>query len=414
MSAVSSPPHRTGYRETWSVPAFRTVFLTRALGSTADTLRNVALSVLVFTATGSPLLAAATYGISFLPQLLGGGLLGAVADRLHPRRLIAVGFAAECAAAALLAGPRLPVWASLAVVAGISCLTPVFIGSSGRVLAQVLTGEAYVLGRSLTSMASSVSQLLGLAGGGAVVAAAGPRNALWVTAVCHLAAACWSWAGLRRLECGPLRVPEKSSVLRSSWSGNAAMLKDRVTRTLLLAQWLPCMLIAAAESLIIPYAATAGFADGSAGPLLACLPLGMAAGSFLAGRVLGQSTRERAVVPLMALLGLPLLPFAWSPSWYVSAVLLLVSGLGFAYGLGIQQRFREAVPEESRGQGFTLMSTGLMTLQGVGPLLGGSAAEVLPVGTVVALTGGATLLSALLFQFRLPLVLTARPQCVSD
>src|SRR5438445_12423283 len=83
------------YGEVLANAAFRVLFTTRTLAITADTLRMVALSVLVFAITGSPLLAALAYGISFLPQLLGGSLLGAVADLLPPRQLITIGYGVE-------------------------------------------------------------------------------------------------------------------------------------------------------------------------------------------------------------------------------------------------------------------------------------------------------------------------------
>ena len=44
--------------------SYRVLFVTRTLAITADTLRIVALSVLVFAVTGSTLLAAVAYGIS--------------------------------------------------------------------------------------------------------------------------------------------------------------------------------------------------------------------------------------------------------------------------------------------------------------------------------------------------------------
>jgi hypothetical protein len=42
------------------------------LTASTDTLRTVALSMLIFAATGSLLLAAMTYGVAFLPQAIGG------------------------------------------------------------------------------------------------------------------------------------------------------------------------------------------------------------------------------------------------------------------------------------------------------------------------------------------------------
>jgi hypothetical protein len=72
----------------------------------------------------------------------------------------------------------------------------------------------------------------------------------------------------------------------------------------------------------------------------------------------------------------------------------VVTGFGFGFGMGVQRRFRDAVPEEVRGQAFSLLSTGLMTLQGVGPAVFGLAAEVIPVGVVMAAGGVATVLTA--------------------
>ncbi|MGF7236443.1 MAG: hypothetical protein ACQSGP_15980 [Frankia sp.] len=56
------------YRHVLSEPRFRLLLATRSLAITADTLRTVALSVLVLAKTGSPFLAALAYGISFLPK----------------------------------------------------------------------------------------------------------------------------------------------------------------------------------------------------------------------------------------------------------------------------------------------------------------------------------------------------------
>lgn len=66
---------------------------------------------------------------------------------------------------------------------------------------------------------------------------------------------------------------------------------------------------------------------------------------------------------------------------------LLLAGLAHAYTLGLDQWYVDAVPEELRGRAMTLLSTGLMTLQGVGMALAGLAAEFLPVHGVVTGSG---------------------------
>ncbi len=386
---------RATYREVLAEPRFRLLFLTRSVAIAADTLRIVALSVLVFAATGSPLLGAVTYGIGFLPQILGTTLLGALADRIPPRRLIVAGYALECASAVALALAHLPVAASLLLVAAIAALTPVFGGASSRVVAEVLTGDAYVLGRSLSSMASSGAQLLGLAGAGVAIALVGARHALLASAACHLGAAV-----AVRLRLPDLALPPRAagSTVRQSWLGNRRLLADRRVRALLLAQWLPPAFVTGAESLIVPYAAERGFPAGASGLLLACLPVGMLAGDLVVGRFVRPAARERLVAPLVAVLGAPLIALAANPPPLIVAALLTLTGTGFAYGLGLQRRFLDALPPARRGQAFGLLSAGLMTLQGVGPAGFGVLAELTRVGAAIAVAGAATLIGAVLMR----------------
>ncbi|WP_433053420.1 MFS transporter [Dactylosporangium sp. CS-033363] len=373
---------------------FRVLFGTRTLSILADTLRIVALSLLVYAATDSPALAALAYGIGFLPQLIGASVLGALADRIRPRRLIVLGYLAEAAVAAALAAVPLPVWAALLLVAAAALLTPVFMGAQNALIADALTGDAYVLGRSLASVASSLAQLLGLAAAGVAVATLGGRNAMFLAALGHLIAAAWTRLSLQ--EAAVVR-PVRGGIAAASWRGNAVLLRDRAVRRLLLVQWLPPAFITGAEALMVPFAAQRGFATGVAGWLLAAIPVGMVAGNLVVGRLLAPVRRERLVPALIALMGLPCLVFALpgGPAWPVLAAALVVVGFGFAYSLGVQAAFRDALPAEGRGQAFGLLSTGLMTAQGLLPAVAGLLAESMRPAVVIALLGAATLLIAL-------------------
>jgi predicted MFS family arabinose efflux permease len=379
---------RVTFRQVLAVPIYRTVFLTRALAIGADTLRTVALSVLVFAATGSALLGALTYGISFLPQVIGGLVLGALPDLLRPRLLLVIGYALEAVSATLLA-IGLPVWASLLLVAGIGCLAPVFNGTSGRLTADALDGDAFVVGRSMFQLASSAAQILGLAGGGVAVAAVGPHAALLIAATGHACAAVWARVALPDLP-SPGRQGERSLV-RQSYHGALELLADRTIRRLMLANWLPPAFVIGGTSLLIPYATLRHFPDGAAGVILACVPAGMFAGNLVVARLLTPRIRDRSVALLVVLLGAPLIPFGFGVAPVVAGGLMAILGCGYAFGLGLQAPFRDALPDDSRGQAFGLMSTGLMTLQGVGPLAFGGLTEVLPVGVTMAIAGVATL-----------------------
>ncbi|UCA52265.1 MFS transporter [Streptomyces sp. WA6-1-16] len=391
---------RATYREVLAEPRFRLLFSTRAVAITADALRITTFSVLVFSSTGSALLSAVAFGIGFIPQLFGSLLLGSLADRLPPRALITGGYALTCATALLLAVVRMPVAASLGVVALVSLATPVFHGASSRLVAQSLEGDAYVLGRSLSNIASAGAQLFGLALGGAAVAALGPRRALAVSAVLYLGCALAIRIRLPRLRPGesggtPGSAGGDGGAVRASLQSAVLLLRGRTVRRLMLAQCLPVALVAGAEGLIVAYAGERRFAPGWYAVLMGCLPVGMLVGDLLVGRFLRPRTRERLVVPLVALAGLPLIGFAAEPGVGVSSCLLLISGLGYAYGLGLQRPFLDALPHDGQGQAFGLLGSGSMTLQGVGPVcLGTAAAAGTGAGGAVALAGGAVVLTA--------------------
>lgn len=399
LLSVNPPPStpreaRTTYREVLADRRFRLLFWTRTLAVAAEALRIMTLSVLVFDATGSPLLGALTFGAGFLPQLAGSFFLGSLADRTRPRLLLTAGHLLQCGSAAYLGLARPPVAALLVLLSCVAVLTPVFSGVSARLVAETLTGDAYVLGRSLSNIASSAAQLAGLALGGAAVALLGARGSLLLSAGAFLLAGLAVRLGLPDL---PAAAPAERAkgrgsraVLRHSWAGSRALLADAAVRPLLLAQWLPPLFATGAESLIVPFAGEQRLPQGTAGPLLACLPVGMLLGDLAVGRLLRPATRERLVAALVVVLGLPLAGFAWHPPWPVCALLLVLSGTGFAYALGIQRRFLDAVPEARRGQAFGLLSAGLMSVQGIGPALCGVLAEFTGAGTAMALAGLAT------------------------
>jgi predicted MFS family arabinose efflux permease len=235
---------RATYRDVLAEPRFRLLFLTRTLAVTADSLRITTFSVLVFATTRSALFSALAFGIGFLPQVFGSLLLGSLADRLPPRALIAGGYALECAAALLLALVRMPIAASLGVVALVALATPVFSGASSRLVAQWLKGDAYVLGRSLNNISSSGAQLLGLALGGAAVTVLGPHRALAVSAALYLGCALAVRLRLPLLQPAvsgstPDRARDEAGAVRTSLHGAGLLLRGRTVRRLILAQWLP-------------------------------------------------------------------------------------------------------------------------------------------------------------------------------
>jgi MFS family permease len=389
---------RATYREVLGVGEFRALLLSRVLTITGVSLRMLAVSVLVLAATHSPLLAGVAFGVGFLPQILGGLTLLSLADRVRPRRAMALGALVEAGAAATVAAVPLPTWGVLALLAAVAVLTPVFSAAASALVPSLLTGDGYVLGRSLLVMTSAAAQIAGLGLGGLALALVSPRGALLVVVGLQLVA-----AALIRLLLAD-RPPRSAGArtgtgtVRATWAGNRALVTDRAVRGQLLAQVLPPSLATGAEGMVVAYAAQAHLPEGSAGPLLAAFPVGMALGNVLVGRFAAPAARERLTRALLVLLGGPLLLFAFAPPLLPAAALLLLAATGTGYELGIQRRFLEAVPEDRRGQAFGLVSTLLMFGQGVGPVLSGALASTTSPAVAIAASGAAVLLATALLS----------------
>lgn len=382
------------YGQVFAVPQFRAIFAGRLLGVLSDTLRSVALAVLVFSQTKSALLTAVAFTIGFLPQAAGGLFLAAMADRFSPRTLITTGYALQCSVGLLLAFGHLPVAASLVLVAAMACLTPVTTGAAGRVLAEVLTGDTYVLGRSLSYLVAVSAQLVGMAAGGVLVAWLGVERTMLVTAGAHLLASVISRLFLSRTEV----VRAGGSIVRRTLRGNAALVAAPGVAKLIMVQCLPAAYLAAAGSLLIPYAAHRAFSPAETGPLLAATSVGMLVGDVVVGRAFAPATRERLVLPLLLVMGTPPITLVLDLPYSAVTAAYVITGVGSAYLLGLQRRFLAAVPADLQGQGFALLNTTTMSIQGIGPLVFGVFAELLPVGLAIALTGVSSVLTTLLLR----------------
>ncbi|MFG2954239.1 MFS transporter [Streptomyces sp. NPDC048291] len=370
-----------GYGRVLAVPEFRAVFAAHVLSMLGVIVSEIALSVLVYDLTGSPLLSALTFALGFLPYLVGGTLLAPVADRFPARRVLVVCDLVCAGCVAVMAVPGTGIGVLLALRCALAVVSPVFAGTRMATLSDILGGgDLFVLGRSLLRIVAQSALLVGYGLGGLLLAVLTPRHALLITVATFLASA----ALLRR---GTRRRPARARALDREHGGTRQLLADRRIRLLLLLFWVPAMFAVVPEALAAPYADALGTGSPGLGLLMCALPVGTVAGELYAGARLGPAARERIALPLICLTLLPYLGYAFHPSLALSLLLLLAAGAGSAYTLGLDQWFVRAVPEELRGRAMTVLSAGLMTLQGVGMTLAGLAAEAVGVRATVAGAG---------------------------
>ncbi|MFJ9592864.1 MFS transporter [Streptomyces virginiae] len=385
-----------GYRTVFRTPEFPAVFAAHLMSVLGLVVAEISLSVLVYRLTGSPLMSALTFALGFLPYALGGTLLAGIADRLPARRVLVTCdlVCAACAAAMVL--PATPVAALLVLRCAMAFVAPLFQGTRNASLPDILgSGEAYVLGRSLLRLVAQSAQLIGFGLGGLLLTVLAPRGAIALTAAGFLGSAL-----LLRL--GTRARPARTAVRTSPLAGMRAVLGRRRLRALTLLFWLPPVFLVVPEALLAAYADGIGAGTAVLGLMMCAMPVGTIAGELWAGSALSARARSRIVAPLAATGLLPFLLYAGRPGVPLVLLALVLAGLAHAHTLGLDQWYVEAVPEELRGRAMTLLSTGLMTLQGVGMALAGAAAEFFPVHLVVTGSGvlGTAVVLALLAELR--------------
>jgi MFS family permease len=388
-AAVGAP---ATYRSLFGDREFRALWLGQAISLTGDQLARVAIAYLVYQQTRSALVTALIYALTFLPWLVGGPLLGGLADR-YPRRTVMI--VCQLLNAGLVAVMAVP-WLPLAALAGllfvVVLLESPFLSARAALLADVLPDDRYVLASALGQLLIQGSQVLGFAVGGALVLALGPRTALLVDAATFLCA-----AGMVARFVGARPAPASrhaSGAWRRIREGAVVVFGDAWLRRLVLLAWLSAFWVVP-EGLAAPY--TGGSAT-AVGLMLAAQPTGAVCGGLVLSRLVWPATRLRLMVPLAAVSCLPLAAFAAPIPLAAALGLLVLSGVGTAYNLPANAAFMQSLPPERRAQAFGLAGSGIVALQGLAIVLAGAIADTVGPGLVIGAAGALGLASALLLS----------------
>jgi Transmembrane secretion effector len=382
----SQATQRIGYGQALASRQFRALFASQLVSISGTSIAAVALTILVYRRTASPLLASLTFALGFLPYLLGGGLLSGVIDRVRPRRLVASCDLVSALLAATMAWPAIPVPILLALLLGIGTLASVSSGARVAMARSTVSEDAYVPARSLLRIAAQAAQLGGNAGGGALLMVLTPSGALLVNAASFgLSAAVVRFAIADHANAGQ---PIQARLLRDSLQGARAIFAHAELRRLLLVGWLAPMFAVAPEGLAAPYVAAHHGSSTLVGWWLVALPIGTIGGDIAGVRLLTPQQQRRLVAPAAAAGFLPYLAFAFGPPIPIALLLLVASGACGLYMLGLDARVRDAVPPQLFARTMTLNSAGLMTLQGVGFTLAGAIAQGVGPAIAIAVAGG--------------------------
>ncbi|MEJ3651419.1 MFS transporter [Actinomycetes bacterium KLBMP 9759] len=381
----------SSYRTVLRNAEFRAVLVAHVFAMLAIIVADVALTVLVYQRTNSPMLAAMTFAIGFVPMGLGAVLLGG-AGRTRPSRDVLV--TCEIAVAllvAIMALPGMPVPAILGLLAVKGFIDPVFAGTRTATLSELVGDDGFPLARSLLRLVAQNAQFAGFAAGGLALVFVPPTQALIGAAAGHAAAALILLIGTRR------RPSTERGARRSTPAAAVrALLSVPGVGPVLVMSWLPGFFLVAPEGLAVTYAHDLGGGSLAVGLLLTGLPAGAVLGELIVGSRMSPASRERLVVPFAASAFVPVLGFAFSPPLPVAIALLVLGGLGMSYSIGLDQITIARIPEQVRRQSFTLVNAGMMVTQGLGFAAAGAVAEWLPVPVALPLLATTGLAAVLL------------------
>jgi MFS family permease len=402
------------FREVFSVREFRPLFGTFLLSTIGDELARVALTVLVYQRTESPLLSAATFAISYLPWLLFGPLLSTLADRFPRHRVLIASDAARAVLVAAMAVPGAPLPLLLVLLFVVALCAPPFESARSALMADVLDGDRYAVATSLTNISLQLAQVIGFLLAGALVAALDPSAALLLNAITFAVSALWLSVGLQRRPAPAAEAGDASrGILRDAAEGLRLIRRSPRLLAIIGVLWIGTLFVYASEGIATPLVEELGQGTATVGLLLAANPLGVTIGGLVVARLVPPARREGLVPALVVLSLAPLVvaglvgalaepgvvPFG------VFVALLFVSGLGGAWVIPLNVSFVQAVPSAFRGRAFGVAVAGLYGVQGIGVLAAGVAAEGIAPTVVVALSGVAGLVAVLV-----PLVAYGRTQ----
>jgi predicted MFS family arabinose efflux permease len=382
------------YRGIFRAGEFRALVAAQSVSVVGDQFARVALAVLVFDRTGSPAWTAITYGLTFLPDLVGGPMLSGLADRYPRRRVMVAADLARAVLVALMAVPDMPLAVVVVLLVAAQLLGSPANAARGALLPQVLGDEAYPAGQAVLQTVTQVAQVVGFAGGGALVAWIGTGGVLLADALTFALSALLLRQWIRPR---PAAVDDGAVVDRGWWrdlaDGAVLVWSDPRLRALIAFACVSGFYIAG-EALAAPYAAALGGGPVGVGLLFAAYAAGASAGMLVVAR-LPEARRLRGMPPLVVASCAPLVVCLADPPLPLVVLLFLASGIGSAYHVVASTTFVLGVPDDRRGQAFGLAVTALKVSQGLGVALAGLAAEAVAVHLVVAAAGALGVLAGL-------------------
>ncbi|HLH59041.1 MAG TPA: MFS transporter [Streptosporangiaceae bacterium] len=381
-----APETQATYREVFAIREFRGLWVAQVLSYAGDQFAQVAIAILVYHRTGSALLTALAYALTYLPPIAGGPLLSGLADLFPRRRVMIICDLVRAGLVALMAIPSLPFGGLCGLLFFTVLLGAPFSSARSALLPDVLPGDKFVVGSAIGNITFQASQILGFVAGAAVVTVLNPYRTLATDAVTFAISALIVTFWVKRRP-SPHREPGKMpSLWAVSRDGVTMVFGNPILRTLLLFGWVAGFYIVP-EGLAAPYAHSLHGSTLTVGLLMAAMPLGTVIGAFTFGRLVAPSARVRMMGWLAMASCAPLIGSAFNPPLWVVLTLFALAGMASAYQLAAAAAFVQSLDPSGRARAFGLAQSGLLAVQGLGIMAGGAVANAIGAPMAVGLAG---------------------------
>jgi MFS family permease len=396
---TSAGPPRATFRDVFAIREFRAVFFAELFSVAGDRLALVALTLLVYDRTKSPLLAAATYAAGYVPWVIGGLFLSGLADRRPRRSVMVVCDAVRAVLVAVMVVPHVPLWALVALLFAVTMFAPPFESARAAITPEFLQGERYALGTAALQTTMLGAEVAGAAGGGLAVAFIGVRPSLAIDAATFVLSGLLIALGVRARPAAASPRVLAESALKRLRGGFGLVFGNPALRTLLLLGWLVAF-YTIPQAVAAPYVVRLGGGPIATGVVLASTVLSTTIATPLFSRFVRPRRRLALMGPLAVLTCATLVLTALRPGLAVSLVIFSVSAAFGVYQIAANTAFVVRVPNERRAQAFGIANMGVIVGQGAAFIAAGAAAEVVSPAVVIAIAGGIGAVVALVLTLR--------------
>ena len=401
-AGTREPDGPVTFRDLFAVREYRALYFSLVINWLGDYLARAAIVTLVYQQSDSVLLSAASFAVSYLPWIVGGPVLAALADRYPYRRVLISVDLARAVPIALIALPGMPVAAILILLFVAMLGAPPAQAARSALIPLILDRRKVVTGLAVNASTAQAAQVVGYLAGAILATAVNARLGIALDALSFVLSAMIIalWVRPRATATAP---EQRRHLLRETAEGFRLVFGTPLLRSIAL------LVFALTTFTILPEGLAAGWAalfhseDPAArgfdqGLIMAASPVGFVIGGLVVGRLVHPPARRRLVKPFAVLTPLALALTMFAPNAPTVAVLAAISG--FAMG-GVMPtlngEFVLALPHGYRARAYGVMQSGVQFTQFFAVVATGALAQISSIPLVVGLwsIGGLILMLAL-------------------